>query len=69
MDRASFTPTVTVDEYTVNLSGGQIMIYVGKELIKAIDIKDLNDEQYEFNQYIEKFKKSVEVRNAKRLVK
>ena len=60
---------VNVDSFTLKLTKGQINVYdnsTGRAgLVRAIDVKDINNDKEEFEQFTNKFKAACAARSNK----
>ncbi len=55
-----FRKGVTVGDCTILLAGSQILTYKNEQLIKAIDIKNINLAEDEFNNYLKEMRKAYQ---------
>lgn len=63
------TKSTTIGDYSIELSVDQILVKRGikKDLVSVKDIKNIGDANDEYNSYVEKFKNSYQIYQAKKL--
>ena len=67
--RDFFAKAVKVGEYNLLMTHGQMSVYLGEELVKAFDIKNISEDKAEFAAFVERFKESYAAREKRKAEK